>query len=323
MGRTPSAHLAPSAVIIGVAFSELASAAQFMLCMRREVIGSAICILSLVAFVVVLAMASVEISLVDFLVSPYMPWTDSPLAWQAKMTIAAFALNTLATALVLLLFVARLRIFHRSDSSLLWILSFMAAGTFLFAAPANVINIICNIEVVQGRIKIFSQSSLIGLSNALFAATHTLEGIFSAACSATFLWEIGKALGFSKKEFALEILRRREGIRFIAILALNILISAFTLHAYVFGFTYITYVVYYLPVLIYSIEIHTFLIASYEAPREFISNRLGQLIAVTRASDRALVPSSGSSRLSCPGRARSSERNPFRNRNSQSPLEVA
>nr|KAJ3421682.1 hypothetical protein HK105_002706 [Polyrhizophydium stewartii] len=295
MGRTPSAHLAPSAVIIGVAFSELASAAQFMLCMRREVIGSAICILSLVAFVVVLAMASVEISLVDFLVSPYMPWTDSPLAWQAKMTIAAFALNTLATALVqltldlqLLLFVARLRIFHRSDSSLLWILSFMAAGTFLFAAPANVINIICNIEVVQGRIKIFSQSSLIGLSNALFAATHTLEGIFSAACSATFLWEIGKALGFSKKEFALEILRRREGIRFIAILALNILISAFTLHAYVFGFTYITYVVYYLPVLIYSIEIHTFLIASYEAPREFISNRLGQLIAVTRASDRAL-----------------------------------
>ncbi|KAL2912535.1 hypothetical protein HK105_207933 [Polyrhizophydium stewartii] len=275
MTRPLSAHIVPSAVMLGIAMCELVSILVFMIGSRRETWGTAICGLSVVGSVLVMTLVVVEASILDMIVSPYAPATDTPVVWQAKMTIAGFAVNILATLVMLGLFLARLRVFHRKGSRLFVLMAFVALATFLFSVPANVVAIITNLEVIQGKAKTFAQSSWINISNALFAATHVLEGIFSAACSLSFLWAIGKALGLSKRDFMTEMARRREGVRFMIIFGLNLLVAAFTLHAYIFGYNYVTFTVYYAPVMIYAIEIHTFMIASYEAPREFIERNLG------------------------------------------------
>ncbi|KAL2912545.1 hypothetical protein HK105_207943 [Polyrhizophydium stewartii] len=247
--------------MLGVAVHEIASSAYFMLSARRDSWRAPIFRLCCVALVFVGVLTVLELSIIDWYISPYQ---QGDKFWHPKMVIAGFVCNTISMTLVpmqLVLFVVRLRVFHRGASPTFWGLSFVAFATFCFSVPANVVAIMTNLEARHAQV-----------SNALFAASHGLEGVFSAVCSVLFLWSIAKGLGISRKDFIWEIVIKHEGVRFACIFVLNIIIAGFAIHAYAHSFNYVTYTAFYMPPLIYAIEIHTFLLTSYRATREMLDN---------------------------------------------------
>nr|KAJ3404648.1 hypothetical protein HK105_003884 [Polyrhizophydium stewartii] len=197
--------------MLGVAVHEIASSAYFMLSARRDSWRAPIFRLCCVALVFVGVLTVLELSIIDWYISPYQ---QGDKFWHPKMVIAGFVCNTISMTLVpmqLVLFVVRLRVFHRGASPTFWGLSFVAFATFCFSVPANV----------------------------------------------DFIWEI---------------VIKHEGVRFACIFVLNIIIAGFAIHAYAHSFNYVTYTAFYMPPLIYAIEIHTFLLTSYRATREMLDN---------------------------------------------------
>ncbi|KAL2916259.1 hypothetical protein HK105_204350 [Polyrhizophydium stewartii] len=270
MPRDFTAFEPPAAIFVGIAFSELAAAGMFMIAARREAWRGTILRLALAAWVLAAAIACTDAVVLDFLISPYPVSRD----WHPKAVIAGMLFNLAITGVMLSLFIVRLRVFHQGRSPVFWGLLAVAVCTFVVSVPANIIGIMTNIEVIQGKVDRFSDSSLMGLSTALYAATHGLEGIFSAACSLVFLWAIGKGLGLSSRAFVSEVLLRHEGMRFMAILGLNLVVAGFAVDAFVRGaFTYVTYTSWFMTVMIYSIEINTFLLTSFVTSRDLITTR--------------------------------------------------
>ncbi|KAL2912539.1 hypothetical protein HK105_207941 [Polyrhizophydium stewartii] len=266
MTRAFDAHLSPSIMFQGLALAELTSAGMFMLKARPDARRSPLFLVSMAAWVVVAAATVMSIAIIDWSASPFVTETG----WHARRVIAAFVLNAVAVAMVLVLFMMRIRIFHQNKSPTFWLLLLLAITTMGFTVPATVIGVQANMEVLDGKIAIFYQSSRLETANALFSASYSLNGLFSALSSMAFLWEIGSSLGFSTQGFVTEILFNHDGVRFVVIFALNAVIAGFAVHAYINKFTYVTYTAFYMPTLIYATEIHTFLLTSYVAPREII-----------------------------------------------------
>ncbi|KAL2912538.1 hypothetical protein HK105_207942 [Polyrhizophydium stewartii] len=291
MSRKFEAYLSPSIIFQGVALGELAGAASVMLRSKPESRRTPLFILSLVSWVVLVLIMSFDLSLLDWSISVFAAEQN----FHAKRAIAAFVMNLLGIVMMLLLFMVRLRVFHKNNSPTFWLLLLVALATLGFAVPATYLGVSMNQEVLDGKIPIFFLSSRIEVrpmarfaattianqkltfagqsSNALFAATYSFVGVFSAACSIAFLWEIAKSLGFSKQGFLYEMMFKQDGARFIAILGLNAVIAGFAAHAYFHKFNYITYSAFYMPPMIYAFEVHTFLITSYVAPRKIIERK--------------------------------------------------
>ncbi|KAL2912541.1 hypothetical protein HK105_207939 [Polyrhizophydium stewartii] len=271
--RDLMAHLTPSLIFQGIAISELLAAGMFMITSKPESRGSAIFRLSVVGWVFVVVMTAIDIGIMDYFTSPY-PLADP--FWHPKMVLSNFGLGLLNDWVMLALFVIRLRVFYRDSPLTTWGLTFLGAASMITLLPGDYIALMANIKVFQGKIAVFTDDPDMLLANVFFAAGNIGKSAFSALSSMAFLWAIGKGLGFSKEGFLYEIMFNHDGLRFLVIIGLNMTLVLFTLLAYVNGYNYITYCSWYLPPLIASVEIHTFLITSYVAPRDIIErNRLG------------------------------------------------
>ncbi|KAL2916261.1 hypothetical protein HK105_204352 [Polyrhizophydium stewartii] len=268
MARVLTAYLPPSAIFMGIALHEAAAAFMFMFMSNADMWRKPIFVTCGLALLMLLANVLLDVAIIDWDISPY----PVPATWHPTLTIAAFVANLATAVLVLSLFMMRLRLVHRGSSPTFWLLAFMCAATLCFLVSANVVAIMTNLEVIQGKIPTFTKSSLSDLSTALFAISHALEGLFSALSSIAFLWEIGSGLGFSSADFATKVLFEHDGMRFVVIFCLNITIAVMALHAYCFGFTYVTFTAFYMPALNYAIEIHTFLITSYVSTRNILQS---------------------------------------------------
>ncbi|KAI8918113.1 hypothetical protein BC831DRAFT_392159, partial [Entophlyctis helioformis] len=240
--RQADAWKGPAVIFLGIALHDLASAGMFMLS-RRESWRTPIFMLAFVCWVLCCVQTSLQIILIDFLVSQY--------AWLANKF-------------------PRLRVFHSGASPTFWSLFILALISIGFNLPANITGIMMNLEVIDGKIPVFQMSKMNGLNTFLFSIAHIAEGIFSALASIAFLWAIGTSLGLSKQDLLKQILVKHEGIRFIAIFGLNVILAAFALHAYLWDFNYVTQSAYYLAPWIYALEIHSFLLTSYVSARNMI-----------------------------------------------------
>ncbi|OAJ42033.1 hypothetical protein BDEG_25540 [Batrachochytrium dendrobatidis JEL423] len=166
--------------------------------------------------------------------------------------------------------VVRLRVFHSGSSLSLWLLSFIGFATFCFSVPANILGILSNVDVVADQSSIFFSSPLIGLTRELFAFTFVLQGLFTSLASISFLWSLCKSIGFTGKGFVYQVLLKREGPRFIVIFGLNIIVAGFAVHSFLYDPTHVTFSGWYMPPMIYAIEIYTFLLTSYVEPRSLL-----------------------------------------------------
>ncbi|KAL2916263.1 hypothetical protein HK105_204354 [Polyrhizophydium stewartii] len=271
--RPLEAHMPPSLIFQGIAVSELLAAGMFILTSKPETHRTTIFRMSCIAWVLVVVVTAIDIAILDFFVSPY-PLADK--FWHPKMVMSSFAVGLINDFVMLALFIIRLRIFYRDNSLVFWGLVFLGCMSMIIVLPGDYISIAANIDVLNGKYAFFTDSPNMAFANVLFAVSNTAKGLFSALSSMAFLWAIGKGLGFSKKGFLYEIMLNHDGLRFLVIIGLNFTVVLFTLLAYLNGYNYITYCAWYLPSLISSVEVRTFLIASYVAPRDIIErNRLG------------------------------------------------
>ncbi|KAL2912532.1 hypothetical protein HK105_207930 [Polyrhizophydium stewartii] len=165
-----------------------------------------------------------------------------------------FAIGVVGDNLILALFLVRLRVFYRGNSFVFWGLTVLGVIASIVVQPANYISIAANVRVLNYELEYFTDDSRIEA--------------------------IGKNLGLSKQGFLYEIMMNHDGLRFLVIIGLNITLTAFNLHASFYGYNYITYCSWYLPILVQAIEIRTFQLASYEAPRELL-NRSRQTFTPT------------------------------------------
>ncbi|KAL2912531.1 hypothetical protein HK105_207929, partial [Polyrhizophydium stewartii] len=177
-----------------------------------------------------------------------------PVHWHAKIVLSSFAIGVVGDNLILALFLVRLRVFYRGNSFVFWGLTVLGVIASIVVQPANYISIAANVRVLNYELEYFTDDSRIEA--------------------------IGKNLGLSKQGFLYEIMMNHDGLRFLVIIGLNITLTAFNLHASFYGYNYITYCSWYLIILVQAIEIRTFLIASYEAPRELL-NRSRQTFTPT------------------------------------------
>ncbi|KAL2912533.1 hypothetical protein HK105_204355 [Polyrhizophydium stewartii] len=284
--RILDAHKAPSLIFQGIGISELLAALMFMLTAKPETRRTAIFWLSAVAWVFITAALAIDVAILDYFTSPY---DLADRHWHPKMVMSGFFTGFVGDLCLLALFIVRLRIFYR-NSFVLWLLAVLGTSAILIVLPADYIAIAANIEVINDRLDYFTNSPHIGLVNLLFTISHSTQCLFSALSSMAFLWAIGKGLGFSKKGFLYEVMFNHDGIRFIVIIGLNITVALFNLLAYFNGYDYINYCMWYLPTLVSSIELRTFLITSYVAPRDIIErNRLG--ITATSPIPASRMPS--------------------------------
>nr|KAJ3421684.1 hypothetical protein HK105_002708 [Polyrhizophydium stewartii] len=253
--------------------------------------NSAIVWLSATAWVLAVAVLSIDVTILDYFISPY---AHSGPYWHPKMVCAGFVLNPIALAVMLLLFMVRIRVFYQNSSPVFWLLLLLAIATFALSVLGSAWGIISDLDVFDGKIMIFTDSPHINMANAFFAACHAAEGLFSSLSSMAFLWSIGKSLGFSKQGFFYEVMFKHDGIRFIVIIILNLIVAGFAVDAYFTQFTYVTFTSWYMPPLIDAIEIRTFLITSYVSTRNIIQTKT---VAQTgRRSDTSDLRSAPSAR---------------------------
>nr|KAJ3403041.1 hypothetical protein HK105_004161 [Polyrhizophydium stewartii] len=263
----------PSLIFQGIALAELTAALMFMVTSKRESRKSAIFRLSCIAWVFVVVATALDIGILDFFVSPY-PLPEK--FWHPKMVLAGFFVGVCAELTMMALLLVRLNIFYGIKSPVFWLLLLIGFASVCFAIPGNYLAVLANVDVFEGKYAFFTDSPRMTPANALFGAARACEGLFSALSSMSFLWAIGKSLGFSKKGFLYEVMFNHDGVRFLVILGLNITITTFAITAYFRGYDYITYCSWYMTTLIYAIEIRTFLIASYVSTRDIIEkNRIG------------------------------------------------
>ncbi|EGF77680.1 hypothetical protein BATDEDRAFT_27306 [Batrachochytrium dendrobatidis JAM81] len=248
--RTLSAFATPSAIFLGIALHELISTFFFLVSASKTSWSTSLFQISVVAWSLCMLQSILQIVLLDYTISPYETANHS-MAWLAVM-------------------VVRLRVFHSGSSLSLWLLSFIGFATFCFSVPANILGILSNVDVVADRSSIFFSSPLIGLTRELFAFTFVLQGLFTSLASISFLWSLCKSIGFTGKGFVYQVLLKREGPRFIVIFGLNIIVAGFAVHSFLYDPTHVTFSGWYMPPMIYAIEIYTFLLTSYVEPRSLL-----------------------------------------------------
>ncbi|OAJ43375.1 hypothetical protein BDEG_26742 [Batrachochytrium dendrobatidis JEL423] len=264
--RTLSAFATPSAIFLGIALHELISTFFFLVSASKTSWSTSLFQISVVAWSLCMLQSILQIVLLDYTISPYETANHS-MAW---VTIFAICANFLTSTSLLAVMVVRLRVFHSGSSLSLWLLSFIGFATFCFSVPANILGILSNVDVVADRSSIFFSSPLIGLTRELFAFTFVLQGLFTLLASISFLWSLCKSIGFTGKGFVYQVLLKREGPRFIVIFGLNIIVAGFAVHSFLYDPTHITFSGWYMPPMIYAIEIYTFLLTSYVEPRSLL-----------------------------------------------------
>ncbi|KAH6568425.1 hypothetical protein BASA50_005481 [Batrachochytrium salamandrivorans] len=266
VARDNSAFATPSAIFLGIAIHELIYSFFFLVTATVLAWKTALFRISAAAWVFCVAQTCLQIVLVDFYISPY-DISNNEITW---VTIAALCANFLTSTALLVLMVIRLCVFHSGASPTLWMLSFLAVAAFCFYVPANAIGVLANTDVLAFRAQSFASSPLIGLVRQLFAISFAIQGIFTPLASISFLWSLCKCIGFTGRDFIYQVILMREGPRFFAIFGLNIIVAGFAVHSYIYGPTYVTLSAWFMPPMIYAIEIYTSLLISYVEPRSLL-----------------------------------------------------
>ncbi|KAH9270099.1 hypothetical protein BASA83_007774 [Batrachochytrium salamandrivorans] len=264
MDKPISAYLVPSAIFMGVALHELAASLFFIAVTRQGSIRTAIDYFSMIAWALCAFQTYIHISLINYLISPT-AIAQNRIMWTM---VAGYISNFLTSSAVLLMIIARLRVFHRSASRTFWILTFGCISTFCVLAPYSAFGVISCLDVIKGNVKEFYESPSLPYLNLLFAGTCLLEGIFTASESVMFLWVISKSTGVSKYQFIRSFLLKYEGFRLFIIFLVNIAVACCTVYFAYIGASALTYTAWFSPPMLYAFEIYTFLLVSFVTPGE-------------------------------------------------------
>ncbi|KAJ8323597.1 hypothetical protein O5D80_007907 [Batrachochytrium dendrobatidis] len=185
-----------------------------------------------------------------------------------QISVVAWSLCMLQSILQIVLLDYTISPYETANHSMAWVTIFAICANFLTSTSL--------LAVMVVRLRVFHSGSslslcpLIGLTRELFAFTFVLQGLFTSLASISFLWSLCKSIGFTGKGFVYQVLLKREGPRFIVIFGLNIIVAGFAVHSFLYDPTHVTFSGWYMPPMIYAIEIYTFLLTSYVEPRSLL-----------------------------------------------------
>ncbi|KAJ8328695.1 hypothetical protein O5D80_002679 [Batrachochytrium dendrobatidis] len=262
-----NAYQTPSAIFMGIAFHQVISA-LFFIATRRRPLHTAIDLIALVSLIVYAGQIYVRTLLIDQSISPETTVEN----WVEWLAASGYLLTFLTSTGVLILMVARLRVFHKG-TPVFWIITAGIVATFCVSALTGAFGILSYLELIRGQAVIISKSALLHYSSLLFAIKCIFEGIISATSSLIFLWTISKGTGVHRSEFIKQLFLKYEGFRFVVIFVLNITMAGFAVHSAYTGEPFVAYTAWFFSPMMYGLEIYTFLLVSFVAPSDILRAR--------------------------------------------------
>ncbi|OAJ43898.1 hypothetical protein BDEG_27211 [Batrachochytrium dendrobatidis JEL423] len=259
-----NAYQTPSAIFMGIAFHQVISA-LFFIATRRRPLHTAIDLIALVSLIVCAGQIYVHTLLIDQFISPETTVEN----WVEWLAASGYLLTFLTSTGVLVLMVARLRVFHKG-TPVFWIIT--AGIVASFACQHSLVHLAYYriLSSSEDKLSLFQKVHYFIL---LFAIKCIFEGIISATPSLIFLWTISKGTGVHRSEFIKQLFLKYEGFRFVVIFVLNITMAGFAVHSAYTGEPFVAYTAWFFSPMMYGLEIYTFLLVSFVAPSDILRAR--------------------------------------------------
>ncbi|KAJ3360104.1 hypothetical protein HDU91_004707, partial [Kappamyces sp. JEL0680] len=282
--RDYNAYLTPSGIFTGMALYELFSA--WLLLFRIPNKNTGLWKMSLVTSLLMIFIVVVDMVALDYLSSPYV----SPSWFIGTCFVAAYFFNIFGTVLLAVMFLMRIKIFYGVKSN--FYKSMMALSIVMIAVKGagDALGVYVSYSFANGSYSSPVSHPLYKDIPLVLAIATTLEGIFSAAGSISFLYYLTDFNGSNWSQLREKVFMK-EGSRLVLIVCIHAVIVYLGICVY-FDDNYISHCGFFLPALAYSLELNTFLDLSYNSAKEILSEAQSAMTKQTTSSNRKTLDNS-------------------------------
>ncbi|KAI8896401.1 hypothetical protein BC833DRAFT_553814 [Globomyces pollinis-pini] len=264
--RQDNAYLAASAMIIGIAYHNSASALVLILSKATTAGKGALWRLALLAWLVTTAFVVFQTIILDFITSPY----PVPDWWVGFIQLMNFVFHFLTTVALVAMMMTRLSVFYKKGSNFMISMYIMSFIVILVKLVGESYATVMSLSIMNNTYLRYEEHPYYPISQGMLAASGTSEMIFSIVGSVGFLNALNTSVGGSRQQFIQEVLIKHEGYRLVLLTVLYTIFATFLIYGANFQHTPLTHCVFYLPSWIYALELRTFLELSYVSAKEII-----------------------------------------------------
>jgi hypothetical protein len=266
MAREYLAYLAPAAFLVGAAIPDL-GASFLLLASKSSSANSAIWRISVYTWASLAFFILAQFMISDYIASPYIV----PTWFVGTVVTANYIGNMLVTVGITTLLVLRIRIFYGKSHSFYNFMLISGATVILLKAWANGIGAYIGVQSAQGLYQNFKQHPLYKQISFWMAIAMAAEGLIAIVGTLSFISFLsGNPIkNISKTQ---STLIGKEIFRIVLIAVSNVICVGFGIWI-IFDDNYINHIAFYLPSLIYSLELYCFLDLSYNIARAIVSEQ--------------------------------------------------
>ncbi|KAJ3345496.1 hypothetical protein HDU91_007333, partial [Kappamyces sp. JEL0680] len=267
--RVLNAFVTPSGLILGLSLQPLFS--SFLILLNKAAVArTTLWRLSLVAFLCVLSFVFWQVIVLDLQASPYPQSTH----WLGVVLFGNYLTNQLATISIASLLVSRVRIFYGSSSRFAMFMTLFACLVVLAKACGNGIGLKVSVDSYFSRPYDYRDNALYTYIPLVESSAMALEGMFQVSGTVSFIHYLlgGSAFARAKSEQEVNLIKA-ESLRLFLVASCSIVDIVFALWVVLGSDDYINHNAYYLPSLIYSLMLYSFLDLSYNKAKNILMSR--------------------------------------------------